>query len=495
VAGIFHAIGRRKLSPLDRTIQIDRLTEELEERIATFEGCVLPPLPEIPDATFLLPQSEEYAAYLPLYNKQNNLLPALRIVCKSTNSVAEAIKWVSYHELPFALRSGGHCYEGFSQSNCVIIDCRHIDSIEVDSDRGLVMVGAGASLGRIYRKIAAAGYALPAGSCPTVGIAGHTLGGGMGLLGRQFGLACDNVEQLTIVDASGVIRLVDKRHNPDHFWAAVGGGGGSFGAVTRFVFRMHPLSHVHTFGATWEFSEEASGLTKAIKLFDAWQRWAPKAPKSITALMTVQKGLKGKLRLRCIGQSTGSKEELESELSGHLLDLRPTHKLHVKKRTFFQAVEHFCGGNFDYDSVYFEGKSDVVKGALSKTALQTMFRGILSQPIAHVVAICDPFGGAIADVPCHASAFPYRGANTWGIQYYSQWEKQAQSPGRLAQMASIYDAMRPFMSGSAYVNYPDTEIENYAYSYWGNNLERLREIKTRVDPRNLFNHKQSIPLI
>jgi FAD/FMN-containing dehydrogenase len=188
----------------------------------------------------------------------------------------------AHNGLPFALRCGGHSFEGFSQSANVVIDTRKIDDVTLDAGSQTVTVGAGASLGTVYKALKGRGFAFAAGSCPTVGVARHALGGGFGLLGRAYGLICDNLVSLNIVDAEGGILTIDAQQHPDLFWACRGGGGGSFGIATKFRFRVQALPRVAVFGVTW-----ALATARAVRLFDAWQRWAPTAPNAITSIMKV----------------------------------------------------------------------------------------------------------------------------------------------------------------------------------------------------------------
>jgi FAD/FMN-containing dehydrogenase len=464
-----------------------------KSRAASESHIALPPFPAIADAVFLTPSKADYAKTLPLHNKRNTIAPALRIMCTSTQAVSDCVKWIADHDLPLALRSGGHCYEGFSQSHGVVIDVRRMGLVTIDAANRIAAVSAGASLGKVYRAVAAKGLALAAGSCPTVGVAGHTLGGGQGLLGRRHGLACDNLVSVKLVDASGNIRVATAAQDADLFWAARGGGGGSFGVATRFEFKLHPLQHVLTFGITWTFSKTSSGLAKAAKVFDAWQRWAPKAPHAITAIMKVQKTSEGKLRLRMIGQSTGTEEELANEINAHVKVEPPSSALAVTRRSFIDAVETFAG-SFDYETIYMKAKSDFVQQPLSTAGIGTLFDQILKLQWGHVVALCDAYGGAIADVAPAATAFPYRGEAAYAIQYYSRWTSAADTPARLASIAKLYAAMRPFMSGAAYVNYCDMDVANYASAYWGGNLARLKQIKHAADPENRFKHGQSVPV-
>jgi len=163
----------------------------------------LPPLPNLPasDVLFLRPSDAHYKDYLPAANLRTRLSPALRAVCKTEQAVSVMVDWVRSNGLSFAVRCGGHSYEGFSQSTDVVIDLRGLASVTVDTSAGVVTVGAGASLFPIYQAIAAKGFGLQAGSCPTVGVSGHILGGGHGLLARSHGLTCDSTQQVKLVDA------------------------------------------------------------------------------------------------------------------------------------------------------------------------------------------------------------------------------------------------------------------------------------------------------
>lgn len=187
----------------------------------------LPPLPNLPasDVLFLKPSDLHYADYLPAANRRKQLNPSLRAVCKTEHAVAVMVDWVRTNRLNFAVRCGGHSYEGFSQSADVVIDVRGLDKITVDKTAGLMTAGAGVSLYQIYQALAAKGLALQAGSCPTVGISGHVMGGGHGLLARSHGLTCDSLRQINVVDSQAQVLQADAASEPDLYWACRGGGG------------------------------------------------------------------------------------------------------------------------------------------------------------------------------------------------------------------------------------------------------------------------------
>src|SRR5258708_6227396 len=161
----------------------------------------LPPLPSLPstDVLFLKPSDAHYADYLPAANSRTQLSPSLRAVCKTEHAVAVMVDWVRTNNLKFAVRCGGHSYEGFSQSVDVVIDVRGLGTISVDKTAGLVTAGSGVSLYHLYQALAAQGLALQAGSCPTVGISGHLTGGGPRLLARSHGFTCDSLPQVPVL--------------------------------------------------------------------------------------------------------------------------------------------------------------------------------------------------------------------------------------------------------------------------------------------------------
>jgi FAD/FMN-containing dehydrogenase len=450
----------------------------------------LPRLPNLPatDALLLLSTDSNFNRYEPAYNRRTMLRPQLRALCKTPRSVSVMVDWARTNSVPFALRSGGHCYEGFCESTSVVIDTRLMNKVEIDAAGGSVTVGAGAALGDIYKQIGAKGFAIPAGSCPTVGISGHSLGGGFGLLARPLGLACDSLQSVELVDPQARIVSADAQQQPDLFWACRGGGGGSFGAVTSFRFKLHPIGQIVVFGVTWTL--DASHTAKVMK---AWQAWAPYAPKAITALFRMGKNPDGSMNVHVFGQSIGPSSQLRQELRA-LLDVEtPDDAPVIKSKTFLQAVDYFSGG-WNYESTYSKCKSDYILSPLSDDGIATLIAGLRRLPSNAIVPICDAYGGAVADLAPDASAFARRAGALYCIQYYSSWQAAKDTPTHLSRMKALYDSMRPYVSGAAYVNYCDLELADWPNAYWGPNLARLKQIKSAFDPDNIFRHAQSIPV-
>jgi len=336
--------------------------------------------------------------------------------------------------------------------------------------------------------LAARGLALPAGSCPTVGISGHVMGGGHGLLARSHGLTCDVLQQATIIDSQARTLQASATSNADLYWACRGGGGGSFGIATQFKLSVFRLASALTFGVSWKLSQ-----SRAARIFSAWQDWAPVAPDAITSIMKVGPAGNGMISLRCIGQSIGTESALRSQLRAIVGLETPSSPLRIQAQSFLDAIKHFAGP-LDYESVYMKAKSDYVLKSLDTAAIQVLLAAVAAIPVGGIAVLCDAYGGRISSIAPSDTAFPRRSGTQYCIQYYSSWTRAADTPAHLNQLASVYAAMRPHMPGASYVNYCDLDLQDWANAYWGENLGRLSVVKQAYDPTNLFHHAQSVPV-
>jgi hypothetical protein len=445
----------------------------------------LPTLPNLPstDALLLRPGDGQFADYQKSFNTRTALTPQLRALCKTASAVGVMIDWCRSNNLPFALRSGGHSYDGFPQSSSVVIDTRLLSAITVDKATSTATVGAGASLGQVYKAIAARGLAFPGGSCPTVGVSGHVLGGGYGYLARPYGLACDNVLSIDLVNPQGQQIHADAQQNADLFWACRGGGGGSFGAVTGYRLRLLGLASVLTFNIKFP----QLSVQRAAAIMRQWQAWAPQAPQSIDSNLVIAKDPNGGIVLRCAGQSIGSSKELQRELK-FLSSTPPV------RRTYLDSITYFAGGQkgWNYPSYAMKGKSDYATSPLTDAGLTALMNAVSASMGIYV--ICDSYGGTIANTAADATAFAHRNGTLYCLQYGSDWTSPSDTPRHLSDIRSCYAAMRPYVSGAAYVNYCDLDLADWQTAYWSQNLTRLKQIKSSFDPDNVFQHAQSVPL-
>jgi FAD/FMN-containing dehydrogenase len=423
------------------------------------------------------------------YSKRKQLTPQVRVVASSPQAVGSTIRWAAGNGVSFAIRSGGHSYEGFSQNADLVIDVRGMAAVQLAADKKSVSIGSGASLGGVYKALEPSGRAIPAGTCFPVGVAGHSLDGGFGLLGRPFGLACDSVLSMEVVDASGQILNVSDKENPDLFWALRGGGNGSFGVVTKFNFRTSVVNLVAKFAITWK-----KPVAQAAKIVLAWQEWLDNLPPAVTCTLHLTKEPGGLIQVHIAGLSVDSQTKLTAELKRLQKLAGSADMLSTSTLTFARAATIFNGGGPPYESVLMKGKSDYVTAAMSEQGVLTLLNGLQKAP-GEIAILLDSYGGAINKVATDATAFVHRGTTKYLIQYFMQWESPAATNANIAMMQALYAAMRAYVSGQSYVNYCDLDLgEGYAKAYWGDNLPRLAKIKSAFDPKNIFRHPQSVPL-
>src|ERR687898_3218751 len=236
-------------------------------------------LGRIIDGDVVTPDSPEYDATNTVFNARfHEVRPQAIVRCANPHAVAEAISFVRRHGLEHAARSGGHSFAGHSSTQGVVIDVSPMRALSVDGE--MVSVGAGARLGEVYDALADYELAIPAGTCPPVGIAGFTLGGGLGSLGRKYGVLSDRLIRAEIVLADGRVVKPDEHHHEDLFWALRGAGGGNFGVVTSLELRTVPAPTVTNFHLTWAYANAAA-------VIDSWQRWAPNAPNELAASLKI----------------------------------------------------------------------------------------------------------------------------------------------------------------------------------------------------------------
>lgn len=408
--------------------------------------------------------------------------------------VSRTILWARRNHVRLAARSGGHSYGGYSTTTGVVVDLDRLRRIAVNPRARTVTVGAGARLVDIDAALAAHGLAIPAGSCPTVGIGGLALGGGVGFASRAFGTTSDNVLSLQVVTADGRVRTCSPRANADLYWACRGGGGGNFGIATSFTLRAHPVGPVSYYFAAWPW-DEASGAVQA------WQGFAPHAPDGLFSLCTLQTGQGGPL-VRSFGQFLGSESELKrllkplaaAQITTGSAPYLPTQLRWAGCLGRTVAECHLAGQTPEgiLHRSTFAAKSDYANASLSPAALRTIEHWIETAQNGSAgsgAILLDSYGGALNRPKPGATAFVHRNA-LFSAQYLTYWN----GAGTAAQewLRGFHAAMRPYVSGFAYQNYIDPELAGWEHAYYGANYGRLRQVKHAVDPDGFFRFRQGI---
>jgi FAD/FMN-containing dehydrogenase len=395
--------------------------------------------------------------------------------------VSKVVDWARTTGVHIVARSGGHSYGGYSTTTGVVVDLSKLAGVQVTG--GQAVVGPGARLGNIYNTLGQRGLAIPAGTCPSVGIGGHALGGGFGLASRAWGLASDNLVSVQIVTADGKLLTADASHHSDLFWACRGGGGGNFGIVTRLVFRTHAVTQGSYFVATWPWAQVEQVLASFL-------HWAPTAPDALGSLCRLAAGPGGPT-VQVFGQFLGS----ETNLKAALATLGPpAQKLVTGTESWLDLVRRWAGclghtlpSCSAPGHQVFVGASDYI-ARVPTSAQLARFKGVVEgRGSASGALLIDSYGGALNRVSPTATAFVHR--NTLAsIQYFAAGDAVSARKWVNASRATL----APATSGAAYVNYIDPDLANWQAAYYGSNLARLRQVKRQYDPHNLFHFAQSI---
>ncbi|HXW81431.1 MAG TPA: FAD-binding oxidoreductase [Acidimicrobiales bacterium] len=453
-----------------------------------------------------MPGSPTYPVDLQLYDPvYDSTQPAGIAYCANASDVARSLAFAREHGLPLTARSGGHSYAGYSTSAGLVIDVSLMSSVTVN--RNVATIGAGTRLIDVYSDLAQQGVSIPAGSCPSVGVTGLSLGGGIGVMGRLHGLTSDSIVALKVVTADGRTVVANATSNSDLFWACRGGGGGNFGVVTEFQFSTFPTQSVCLFSARWPWSAAAD-------LLPAWLAWAPTAPDALwsNCLLSAAPG-SSTPTTRVGGVWAGSPADAKAQLAALIKAVGGPTSASIAQHEYENAmyIEAGCRG-LTQTACHLAGKSpggtlprtvavaksDILNSSLSTAGVNAVLAGIeqRQQQGGPGTVAYDSWGGAINRVPASATAFVHRKALA-SAQYDAVFsEGVASSTLQTAQgwLDGWYATLRPYVSGEAYQNYIDPSLANWQQAYYGTNLARLKRVKAKWDPDNVFHFAQSIPL-
>jgi FAD/FMN-containing dehydrogenase len=445
-----------------------------------------------------------------LFNPRfDSLRPAAVAYCANPADVRQCLTFAARYGVPVTARAGGHSYAGWSSGPGLVVDVTGMHAVTVDPASGTATVGAGIRHADFYGALAGHGVAVPAGSCPTVGLAGLTLGGGIGVVGRAYGLASDNLVAAQVVTADGRIRDCDARREPDLFWACRGGGGGNFGVATSFRYRTRPAPTVTLFYLGWPWS-------RAAQVVDGWQHWAPAAPDPLwSTCKLLAGGDRSTPTAFAAGAYVGTRSALQPLLDA-LVGRVGSDPISTSVRTqpYLTAMlteagcagmtvpqchlpDQFAGGQLRREAeaatshfvsrpVPAAGLAAIVRGVAARGSIGGGGEGGISM---------DAMGGAINRVAPDATAFVHRDS-LFVAQLTTTWAGSASTTAIAAQqrwLAGFHATLAPYANGEAYQNYADPALTTWQRAYYGRNYDRLVRIKAALDPGSLFRLPQGVP--
>ncbi|HEY5198158.1 MAG TPA: FAD-binding oxidoreductase [Solirubrobacteraceae bacterium] len=445
--------------------------------------------------------SAAYAGAKEIYNEAydgDRPLVVVRPVDEA--DVRATVLWAARRDAVVRPRGGGHSYAGYSSGDgVVVLDLRDLDAIAFDRSSGVASIGPGAQLASVYAGLAAHGVTIPAGSCPSVGIGGHALGGGIGLAGRALGLTTDNILGARVVTADGRLHRAGASAGEDAelLWALRGAGGGNFGVVTSLRMRTHRVAPTSWFSVSWPWSSAGEALA-------AWDGLVPGAPDALTSVFHLSAGA-GELSVSANGQYFGTAGALTDLLAP--LTAVEAASLSTGTDQYLDLMLRWAGclhtglaacrteplGSLS--RARFAAKSDYVSrrlpGAGRDLLIGAVERASTDGSLSSAAILLDSYGGAINRIASGATAFVHRTAR-FGIQYLTYYASAAERPAARAWLDGAWSPMRPYVSGEAYQNYADPNLVGWERAYYGANYARLQRARAKYDPDRRFDFAQAI---
>ncbi|MGW4646353.1 FAD-binding oxidoreductase [Kitasatospora sp. NPDC004289] len=410
--------------------------------------------------------------------------------CAGTADVAECLRFSRRHGLRFAVRSGGHCYGGWSSDAPLVLDLAGLDSVRVtEGQTGLeAEIGPGTPLITVYTALARHGVTVPAGSCPTVGLAGLALGGGHGVTSRAYGLTCDSLLEAEVVLADGRTLRCSPDREPELFWALRGGGNGNFGVVTSLRLRTHPAPDCTFFQYSWDWPDAGRAL-------DEWQRWAFAAPDRLWSNFHVWTRPDGP-SVDAGGILLGPADDLRRLTAPLLARTGRTTSEQVVTRPYLDTVLAYAGCRSEQDclrqdSQAFAAASHFFDDYLTDPALTDLRRFAERRDSVEASVTFTALGGAVNRVPADATAFRHRSSRLLA-QLITEWPPDTDPTPRLRWVTDARTTLAPYANGHAYQNYRDPTLPTWRTAYYGEHLPRLEAVKAAYDPDRAFDFPQGV---
>lgn len=443
--------------------------------------------------TTLTPDSPGYDEARHVFNGMIDRRPSRILRCSSTADVAAAVAWCREAGEPFSVYGGGHGVTGSAVvDDAVCIDLRGLDRVEVDTDSATARAGGGTTWGAFDAATQEHGLAVTGGRVPSTGVGGLSLGSGSGWLERKLGFTCDNLLSAQVVTAAGEVVTASVAEHPDLFWA-LRGGGGNFGIVTEFTFKLHPVGPI-VLGGMLIYPGPMAG--DVIRNWRDYMLTAPDEAGGAVALLTappeefVPEPARGQPCVGVVVLYAGDPEK-GREVMAPVLEFGPPAVDLVQPMPYVEVQRLLEPPNPPGRHNYWSGD---FLAELPDEAVDTWVSSVFPpvSPFTQMILVAG--GGAIARVPEGATAFGNRDA-PFNMHYLSMWPADpAQDRANIDKTREVAAAMKPWTTGSVYLNFiGDEGLHRVSGAFAPETFARLRETKRTWDPDNVFRFNQNIP--
>lgn len=435
------------------------------------------------------PGDDAYDGARKVWNGMIDRRPALIARCAGVADVIAAVNFARDQGLPVAIRGGSHNVTGNAVCDAgVVIDLSNMKGIRVDPEKRTVRAEGGCTWGDLDHATHVFGLAAPGGIISTTGIAGLTLGGGIGHLTRKYGLSCDNLISADVVLADGSFVTASEKKNPDLFWG-LRGGGGNFGVVTSFEFRLHPVSEVMAGPILWPLEKSR----EALRLYRDFMDKAPDDLNAFFVFLIVPPGppfpehLHNKTLCGVVAMYTGPQAKADAVLA-------PLRKFGPPALDFFGPLPYPVVQSM-FDALVPEGlqnywKADFVN-ELSDEVIEAHVTHGPGIPTINSALHIYPVSGAANRVGKGDTAFFYRDAKYVHV-IAAMYPNPADTAKNVAWVRDYWSALHPYSAGGAYVNFLMEEGDERIRATYGANYDKLVAVKTKYDPTNLFRLNQNV---
>lgn len=462
--------------PAEALGRVERMFQGRKQNGAALDPAALRKLASEMTGHVITAEQPDYEAARQVFNSAFDLHPAVIVRCGSASDVARSLDFAQKHNLPVAVHGGGHSRLGYGMCDGgAVIDFSGMKRVEVDAGKRVARVEAGALVRDLDEATQRVGLATTSGGCPTVGVAGLTLGGGEGRLMEKYGTACDNLLSAQVVTVDGRQVEASQKSNADLFWA-IRGGGGNFGVVTELEYQLHPVGQVVS-GALMYPPGRLSELLQALNTFLAG---ATDELDAFAQLVPSERGA----RLRIDVCYCGAEMHMANDLVRPLRALKPEDD-RVKAMSYLEAQA--AGGFLLAPVAHFQ--TNLILPELNEAAIQAITTAINNAPATCKVIIV-PLRGAVSRVAVSETAFALRQPG-FEVDITGTWSTRSQKTDAVRWVEATRDALRPFARG-VYVNQLGDSSDELVRRAYGPNYLRLVEIKKKYDPNNVLRRNQNI---
>ena len=454
-------------------------TDFTHEQLSAFEAEVR--------GVVVIPGDHDYDNARQVFYRQFQCYPKIIVYCENNLDVSACLFFAGEMGLPIVCRSSGHSSAGFSINDGMVIDVSEFNSVHVDPDRKIAVVGAGTSFRRLNAKLQDDDMHLPGGGCDEVCVAGYMQGGGYGFTSRQYGMNCDNVIEFQMMLWNGGVVIANATSNPDLFWSVCGGMGTNFGILLSITYKISHVGKMFGFGLSWAAADAPAALV------EMQSGYIDGMDKALLGYQCAIMPYEGEARLFMRAIYNGSKEDCMAAIAsldalpGRTWDIQMEGTYEQLNQTLLEKPVPIPNAPED---VFEEKQSGYLRQKLEAADWKEIIAYIQASPNSWNNLGIEPYGGAINN-PNDPNAFIHRDMSM-NLFMEVFWKQPEEYDAAVKWLDGFMALVAPWLTGQSYQNYPRPGMKDAQNEYWADYLGTLEVVKSKYNPRNWFANPQHI---